>query len=458
MNTHELWQACLGELELKLSKANFTTWFKNTFISECGGNQIIIAVPNTFTKAWLEKKYNKDISISLQNLTNNVIKNIAYRVESKQQPTIIEVPTKIESKKETPTHPSVVMPQNENVACELGLNPRYTFNAFIVGKQSELATAAAQAVSSQPGSVYNPLFVYGGVGLGKTHLLQAIGHEVIKKAPGSRVLYVTSEKFTNDFIHSVRTGKARDFKDRYRTVDVLLIDDIQFITGKEGTQEEFFHTFNALHQDNKQIVLSSDRAPKAIPALEHRLLSRFEWGMMVDVGTPDFETRSAILEAKCREREFQIEKEILQHVANIVQSNVRELEGALNKIIAYHQFKNIEPNIDTVKPILSSFQPIKNKKSVTPKQLIQTVSVYYDLRIDELLGKSREKRLAYPRQIIMYLMREEMKSSYPSIGQELGGRDHTTAMHAYDKINRLLTDDETLKNDLELIKQKLYSL
>ena len=237
-----------------------------------------------------------------------------------------------------------------------------------------------------------------------------------------------------------------------------MVDDIQFLEEKEASQEEFFHTFNQLYQNNKQIVISSDRPPKAIPALEDRLVSRFECGMLADVGSPDFETRVAILETKCREKSYQLEREILHHVANAVQTNVRELEGALNKIIAFHQFKNIRPDIESVKPILTSFQPASTRKSVTPKKLIQTVAIYFDVQIEELLGKSRQKRLAFPRQIVMYLMREEMKASYPSIGTELGGRDHTTAMHAFDKIKNCLIEDEKLQHDLELIKQKLYAL
>jgi chromosomal replication initiator protein len=459
MNTEELWQAALGELELELSKANFTTWFKNTFIVDINNSEIIVGVPNTFTKAWLEKKYHKSIIGALQNLVNTPVKTVIYKVETRQCS-----PQPIPSEEELfeASYPGEVESTTSSASSNSDevqyLNPKYIFNSFVVGKQNELAHAAAQAVSAQPGDVYNPLFIYGGVGLGKTHLLQAIGHERQKQYSNTRVLYATCEKFTNDFIHAVRTGHAKEFKDVYRNVDILLIDDIQFITGKEGTQEEFFHTFNALHQDNKQIVITSDRPPKAIPALENRLLSRFEWGMMADVGNPDFETRIAILEAKSREKSYLLEREILHHVATVVQSNIRELEGALNKIIAFHQFKNMDPTIETVKPMLTSFQPAKNRKNITPKQLIQCVAAYFDIAIDDVLGKSREKRLAFPRQIIMYIMREEMKSSYPQIGNELGGRDHTTAMHAYDKISNILIEDEKLQHDLELIKQRLYSV
>ncbi|MFH1253058.1 MAG: chromosomal replication initiator protein DnaA [Candidatus Uhrbacteria bacterium] len=463
MNTNELWQAVLGELELKLSKANFTTWFKNTFIVKFNENEIMVGVPNTFTKAWLEKKYHKDIMNLIQNFASCRIRNIVYRVEVKPGlPVSIDLEPEAISN-ETPTYqeayfpPSVLQTINKPETIEVSLNSKYSFANFIVGKQNELAHAAAQAVASQPGDVYNPLFLYGGVGLGKTHLLQAVGNEIAKQNSKAKILYVTSEKFTNDFIYAIRTNKTKEFKDLYRTVDVLLIDDIQFITGKEGTQEEFFHTFNALHQNNKQIILTSDRPPKAIPDLEQRLSSRFEWGMMADIGNPDFETRIAILQSKCREKNYLLDQSILHHISTVVQSNVRELEGALNKIIALHQFKNIVPTLETVKPILVSFQPNKNKKNVSPRQLIQSVALYFDLQIEDLLGKSREKRLAFPRQIIMYIMREEMKSSFPSIGTELGGRDHTTAMHAHDKISNLLATDEKLQQDLEIIKRRLYT-
>jgi len=479
MNTSELWQAVLGELELSLSKANFTTWFKNTFIVSYDESEVCVGVPNLFTKAWLEKKYHKEIVQSLQNLTQSSVRNVQYRVEVRQgTPQIVgnkeqtPISVVIDEPMAAPPTPPVERTEEYQDATqtwspshasahgtgELSLNPKYVFSSFIVGKQNELAHAAAQAVSAQPGGTYNPLFIYGGVGLGKTHLLQAVGNELMRRNPNQKVLYVTCERFTNDFINAVRGGQAKEFKNRYRGVDLLLVDDIQFITGKEGTQEEFFHTFNQLYQNNKQIVISSDRPPKAIPALESRLVSRFESGMLADVGSPDFETRVAILDTKCREKSYPLTREILHHIATIVQSNVRELEGALNKIIAFHQFKNLAPTVETVKPMLASFQPASTRKTVTPKQLIQAVATYFDVAHEDLLGKSREKRLAFPRQVVMYLMREEMKSSYPSIGSELGGRDHTTAMHAYEKITNCLSKDEKLQHDLEMIKQRLYAM
>ncbi|MFZ2681710.1 MAG: chromosomal replication initiator protein DnaA [Patescibacteria group bacterium] len=462
MNTHELWEAVLGQLELKMSKANFTTWFRNTFVSEYRSGEIVIAVPNSLAQSWLEKKFFRDIVEAVQNITDQPVRSLTCRVETKPidpQPLVIESKMPAHAGGSTQEDYGFVQTGAVEMAPPSGnitINPNYTFQTFVVGKQNELAHAAAQAVAAQPGGTYNPLFIYGGVGLGKTHLLHAIANEIKRRWSSARIMYVTCEHFTNDFIHSVRAGKGKEFKDRYRNVDLLLIDDIQFITGKEGTQEEFFHTFNSLHQENRQIVISSDRPPKSIAGLEKRLQSRLEWGMLVDVGTPDLETRIAILQKKCLERGFNLSREILQYIASSISSNVRELEGALNKISAIHQFRNMEPTLESIKPIVASFEAENIKKTVTPKQVIQVVAEYFDISLEEVLGKSREKRLAFPRQIIMYLLREEMKSSYPTIGTELGGRDHTTAMHAHTKIAGMVDTDEKLQKDLELIKQRLY--
>lgn len=460
MNTHELWQSALGELELALTKAHYTTWFRNTFVSTLDEGRVIVCVPNAFTKAWLEKKYHEAILDALKNVTNDAVTEVMYKVEIKpaaaQAVTIVNNDNEISPDVSfTSSQHSEELPAESKDFC---LNPRYTFEQFIVGKTNELAHAAAQAVTEKPAR-YNPLFVYGGVGLGKTHLLQAIGHKMVQLNPRAKVLYVTCERFTNEFIHAVRNGRAKEFKDTYRNLDLLLLDDIQFITGKEGTQEEFFHTFNTLHQANKQIVLSSDRPPKAIQGIEQRLISRFEWGMMVDISAPDLETRVAILESKSKEKKYDLNREIMSYIASAISSNVRELEGALNKIIAYHQFKNIDPTIETVRELITSLANSSEtaKKNLTPKQLLETVASYYDISIADILGKCREKRLAFPRQIIMYLMREELRSSYPTIGKTLGGRDHTTAIHAYTKICRNLGEDEKLKHDIDLIKQRLYS-
>ena len=450
MNNDQLWQAVLGEIELNLSKANFTTWFKNTFISSIENDQVIICVPNTFTKAWLEKKYHKEISLALQNVGNKSFNRIFYKVEAKKVSPVDGLLKKIRIKKDYDALDNDSVSKNR-----FGLNGRYTFINFIVGKGNELAHAACQAVAANPGNAYNPLFVYGGVGLGKTHLLQAIGHEVSRKT--DKILYVTCEKFTNDYIQSVKNGQAKDFKERYRNVDLLLIDDIQFMAGKDGTQEEFFHTFNELHQTNKQIVLTSDRPPKSIPALEKRLLSRFEWGMIADIAQPDMETRIAILEAKCKEKNYPLEYDILEFIANNVHNNIRELEGALNRLIAFHEFNNSKPTVDTTKNVLSSIMANLQAKSLTAKNIIDAVSSFFDINIKDIVGKSRKKELVYPRQITMYLLRKELNTSYPTIGNELGGRDHTTAMHAYNKIIKGIDRSEKTKQDIESIKQILHN-
>ena len=334
-----------------------------------------------------------------------------------------------------------------------GLNPRYVFENFIVGRGNELAHAACLAVVNNLGKAYNPLFIYGGVGLGKTHLLQAIGNEVAKRT--DKILYVTSEKFTNNYIQSVKGGHAKEFKNLYRNVDLLLVDDVQFMGGKDGTQEEFFHTFNELQQNDKQIVLTSDRPPKAIPAIESRLISRFESGMVADVGKPDIETKIAILEKKSIEKGFPLDREILSYIADHVQNNIRELEGALNKVIVSHQFKSISPNVDSVKEVLSDYVSSIQIKSLSPKEVIDATAKFYNINAKELTGNSRKKELVWPRQIAIYLIREEIGTSYPAIGVEMGGRDHTTAMHSYNKIQQEVKEkgNERIKQEIASIRQ-----
>ncbi len=466
MDLQALWQSTLGEIELTLSKANFTTWFRNTFISCYEDGRIIIAVPNTFTKTWLERKYHDAIAKALRSACPSTIREVRYRVEVRNTTILpMEHLTDASATTETLLHESTNItstdternPPENTRGRELGLNPRYTFPQFVVGKNNELAHAACMAVSAKPGNSYNPLFMYGGAGMGKTHLLQAIGHHVCQDFPEAKVCYVTCERFTNEFIQALRSGVVNDFKDRYRTVDLLLIDDIQFLTGKEGTQEEFFHTFNTLHQNSKQIVIASDRPPKDIQTLESRLQSRFEWGMMVDITKPDFETRVAILQAKAREKNYPLSTDILHTVAGAIQSNIRELEGALNKIIAYHQFKNIQATSASIQPLLQSFTPTLTKRTISPRILIDMVVTHYDISMEQVLGKSREQRFTLPRQIAMYLLREETKCSFPTIGDHLGGRDHTTAMHACGKIAQLIQNNPQVKQDITLIRERLYN-
>jgi chromosomal replication initiator protein len=452
MTNEELWQAALGELELSLSRANFTTWFKNTFIVDWNNAQAVVGVPNAFTKVWLEKKYHDDIIKTLQSLTTGQIKEVLYKVENAKQASSNEYFAKKEVDEPNAT---TVEEEVAPLSAARGVNEKYTFKTFVVGKGSELAFATLQAAAKELGKVYNPIFLYGGVGLGKTHLLQAFGNAAKEANPKTKALYVTSEKFTNDFIQAVKNGNAKEFKDNYRNTDVLLIDDIQFLAGKEGTQEEFFHTFNSLHQANKQIVIASDRQPKAISGIEHRLLSRFVWGMIVDVSQPDIETRVAILETKCREKGYELDKEVIQMVATSIQQNVRELEGALNKIIAHHQFNNVEPTVDSVKPIISTLTSKPLNAPLSAKRFLQVVSEFFSISHEDLIGKSRQKALVVPRQIAMYLMRSEGNMSFPGIGDELGKRDHTTAMHACTKIEKELECDETLRQNVEAIKQSL---
>lgn len=460
MTNYEIWQAVLADFELKISKANFTTWFRSTGVGKYDMGQVTVCVPNTFTKSWLEKKYHTDIVKSLERVTGKPVKRVEYKVENLKN--VEEMECAMPSNTPiAPPEPHIqaysYQPQQRTVQSEFGLNPKYSFSTFIVGKGNELAHAAARAVADRPGEAYNPLFIYGGVGLGKTHLIQAIGQTMLERNPQTRIIYVSSEKFTNEFVASVKEGRAKDFKDKYRTADLLLIDDIQFIGGKEQTQEEFFHTFNELHQQGKQVILTSDRPPKAIPALEDRLRSRFEWGMIADISSPDLETRVAILQSKAQEKHFVIDENLFQIIAATIQSNIRELEGALNKIIAFHQLKGMQPTKESVKSLLASFESQSMKKSLTPRELIARAAEFYDISIENIAGKSREKRLAFPRQVIMFLLREELKMSFPAIGNELGGRDHTTAMHAHTKIGTEAENDLKLKQEIELIKQRLYS-
>lgn len=457
MTNEELWQAALGELELSLSKANFTTWFKNTAISSFENDCAIISVPNTFIKTWLEQKYNNEIKKTLKKIANRPAVEIIYKVEPRYSFNTNLIITKEPMESVAPFILRNEEKQEKEALNKFGLNPKYTFEMFIVGKGNELAHAACQAASARPGRAYNPLYIYGGAGLGKTHLLHAVGHEMLKANGEAKIIYATCEKFTNDFIHAVRYKKMEEFRDKYRAADLLLIDDIQFLINKEGTQEEFFHTFNALHQTDRQIIITADRPPKAIPDLEDRLRSRFEWGMTADIAVPDLETRIAILEAKCQEKKYNLDKRIIQYIALNVQNNIRELEGVLIKIIAYHQLRNAPPAFEIIKNIVSGLAPIKNKKNITGKHLIDAVCEFYGIEFNELVGKTREKKISQPRQILMYLMRGELKQSFPSIGKELGGRDHTTVMHACNKIEQAVEINIQLKQELETLKQNIYN-
>ena len=458
MNNEQLWQAVLGEIEVSVSKANFTTWFKNTFISSYEKGSVVISVPNVFTKAWLEKKYCKELISAFQNITKEVDIKIVYKIETKKidnnivnKEVINNNNNNNNSDNETPT--PIFRSSHIN---KYGLNTKYNFDSFIVGKNNELAHAAAKAVAANPGVAYNPLVIYGGVGLGKTHLLQAIGNELSKKT--EKILYVTSEKFSNDYINEVLSGRAKFLKEKYRNVDLLLIDDIQFLGGKDGTQEEFFHTFNELHQANKQIVVTCDRPLKTIAALEKRLLSRLEWGMVADITLPDYETRIAILKNKCQEKNYLLPDKIINFLAQNIETNVRELEGALIKLITYFEFNNLAPSVETTRTILLDTLAAFQQKRLGSESIIEAISKYYNISHKDLIGQSRKKELVKPRQIVMFILREELGMSFPNIGQELGGRDHTTAIHACKKILKEMEINERITQEINSIRQLLKSL
>jgi len=458
MTNEELWRAAMGEIELSISKANFITWFKNTSILSFQDNHVVIGVPNGFAKEWLENKYNLYILRALRNIQAD-IKTVSCVIATTPANTFKKpsVDAVAAIKKFPPAH--TAEPQKMlNISQENNLNPKYVFENFVVGGSNELARAACFAVSQNLGKIYNPLFIYGGVGLGKTHLLQSIGNEILKNDSSRKVKYITSERFTNELVDSIKNQKINSFKEHYQTIDLLIIDDVQFLSGKEKTQEEFFHIFNFLYQLNKQIVLSSDRAPKAIPTLEERLRSRFEGGMIADVSKADFETRLAILGKKAVADGLNIDDAALEFIATNITHNIRELEGALNRVAASAQLTNQIITLELVEKLLSELISSGKKKDITHKHIIKAVSEFFDINQDELVVKGRKKEVVRPRQIAMYLMRSELRYSYPGIGDKLGGRDHTTAMHAYEKIAREIKTDKKLSEDIACLRERLYAI
>jgi len=458
MDAKQVWRAALGELQVSLSPANFETWLRDTQLVDVDEQHFRIAVPNGFAKDWLESRYRSLISQTLARI-------VGYSVQ---------VEFVIGSTPETPADPDggsvaaapagsarqQVRVEPTRVGGEGGttyLNPRYTFANFIVGSANRLAHAASLSVAERPGHAYNPLFLYGGVGLGKTHLMHAIGNQVLAKFPRKKVVYATSEKFTNEFITSIQQGRIDEFRARYRRIDVLLIDDIQFIADKERTQEEFFHTFNAIHEDGKQIVLSSDRPPKAILTLEERLRSRFEWGLIADLTAPDLETRIAILRAKADEGGVPITADVTEFIARKVVSNIRELEGALNRIVAYASMGAIPISIDLATAVLSNVLYNPKKRHVTPDRIARAVAEYYGLQMDVLKGQKRDRAIVVPRQVAMFLMREETDASLLRIGAELGGRDHSTVLHACGKITREVAVNDDLRREIAAVRELIYA-
>jgi chromosomal replication initiator protein len=456
MDSEQLWRMVLGELELTLSRGHFITWFKNTNLIDTTNDIYTISVPNVFIKEQLESRY-QDLVFSLIQKSGHSPVRVVFVIGSG------------EKIKKAPRTEQTVSPTNELIkrpaapqktgnqlshSYRQGLNERYTFDNFIVGSGNELAHAACQAVAHTPGKKYNPLFLYGGVGIGKTHLIQAVGNEIIKNNPRARVVYVSSEQFVQEFIDAVRYKKNTDFASYYRNADVLIIDDMQFIAGKDKTQEEFFHTFNALHQANKQIIISSDKPPKDIPTLEERLRSRFAWGMSIDMQNPDFETRCAIVQSKAEVANIQLPNDVVEFLANHIQTNIRELEGALNQLVAFCEMRRVEPSVEYVADLLSSH--IQKNKRLNAKQIIDKVAKHYQVSVSDLLSPKRDKDIVFPRQIAMYLMRSELDLSFPKIARELGRKDHTTAMHSISKMTSELKTNIETKQVVQELKEKLY--
>jgi chromosomal replication initiator protein len=452
MDVKHIWRAALGELQVALSPANFETWLRHTSLVDVEDTRFRIAVPNGFAKDWLETRYRPLISQTLARIVGYSVQVEFLVREDAGQPAPTPVPG--------PAAAQQVRVEPTRMGADGGsssLNPRYAFGNFIVGSANRLAHAAALSVAERPGHAYNPLFLYGGVGLGKTHLMHAIGNAVIARFPRKKVVYATSEKFTNEFITSIQQGRIDDFRARYRRIDLLLIDDIQFIADKERTQEEFFHTFNTIHEDGKQIVLSSDRPPKQITTLEERLRSRFEWGLIADLTAPDLETRIAILRAKAEESSVPIGSDVVEFIARKVVSNIRELEGALNRVVAYASMGATPITIELAQAVLSNVLYNPKKRQVTPEKIARAVSEYYGVAMEQLRGQKRDRAIVTPRQIAMFLMRAETDVSLMRIGAELGGRDHSTVLHACDKINREASVNDELRRDIAAVRELIYA-
>lgn len=455
MTNNELWQSVLANMQLCISKANFATWFQNTEIIARQDQKIIVSVPNSFSKEWLSNKYYKTMLKTIRELDpNSTIREMEFIV--KPQTTIAAATGHKEHVADKPPVEQLKF-EEFKVNKETNLNPKYTFENFIVGSFNELAHAAALAVAENPGYAYNPLFIYGGVGLGKTHLIQSIGNKIaldpIKK---KKVRYISSEKLVSGIVSAIHSNTMEQFKSNLTLTDVLIIDDIQFIAGKVKTQIEFFHVFNALYEKNKQIIFSSDRSPNAIPDLDDRLRSRFEGGMTVDVSLPDYETRLAILKSKLQEKEMALPDNILEYIASNVKKNVRELEGSLNNLLVYYRTNNIPPNLETVKRLLKGFV-FSPFHVANYKKIIETVAKFYNLDEKSLFNATRRKEIVLPRQVAMFLLRKELKYSFPAIARKFGNKDHTTVMYAYKKIEKEHEENNKLTDEINLIKQRIYS-
>jgi len=452
-NLNEIWQLTLEELSKELNKPSFETWFNLTRPVSLENRCLIIEVPNDFTKEWFETRYKNQIINALKEITTEEHR-VNFVISSEFQDN--RNPESLGDEYDHSSDFSSHKKEDEHLKNKYisSFNPRYTFDTFVVGACNRLSHAASLAVAESPARAYNPLFIYGGVGLGKTHLLHAIGQYSLINHDFSRVFYFSSEKFTNEFINAIRDNKTLDFRNKYRNMDILLIDDIQFLAGKEQTQEEFFHTFNTLHDNNKQIIISSDRPPKEIPTLEDRLRSRFEWGLITDLQTPDLETRTAILKKKALSDGMDIPDEVLHYIASKVITNIRELEGALIRIVAYASLSEAPVTLELTEAALQDII-FTRQKNITVKTVIDVTAENFNLKPEEILSKKRTQDIAMTRQVAMYLCRMLTDLSLPKIGEEFGGRDHTTVLHAFKKIDTLITKNSDFKNRIEMIKNDI---
>nr|WP_302054339.1 chromosomal replication initiator protein DnaA [Paenibacillus sp. AK121] len=441
-HTSELWQQILSIIQTKLSKPSYDTWFKATKAAKLNDHSIVISAPTTFAVEWLESRYTKLVGATVYEILGKHLE-VKFVIEENK-------PAEVDLQQQPQQQPVV---QEEAVSHML--NPKYTFDTFVIGSGNRFAHAASLAVAEAPAKAYNPLFLYGGVGLGKTHLMHAIGHYILEHNPTSKVVYLSSEKFTNEFINAIRDNRGESFRNKYRNIDILLIDDIQFIAGKESTQEEFFHTFNALHEERKQIIISSDRPPKEIPTLEERLRSRFEWGLITDIQPPDLETRIAILRKKARAENLDIPNEAMMYIANQIDTNIRELEGALIRVVAYSSLTNQDVSSHLAAEALKDIIPSSRPKMITIQDIQHQVGEFYNLRLEDFKARKRTKAVAFPRQIAMYLSRELTDYSLPKIGEAFGGRDHTTVIHAHEKISKSIQVDQDLFKVINNLIEKI---
>jgi len=442
IDTKQIWNDCLVEIETNISGANFNTWFKNTHIAKEDQGTLYIGVPNEFVKDWLNNKFHKLIVKTLMSYMDN-IRSVEYIISKHNLIEKEEVKIRSQNNNELPLADLYINKEDN-------LNPKYTFSSFVVGPFNELAYAVCQAIVTNPGTSYNPFFVYGGTGLGKTHMIQAIGNTIKAKSPEKKIFYVSLEKFTVDYVNSLQNKTTNQFKEKYRKYDVLIMDDIQFISGKDKTQEELFHLFNIMHENNKQIIFSSDKHPNFIHGLEERLQSRFASGMTVQITEPDYESRVAIIRAKLSNNNCSVDADIVSYLAESLEGNIRELEGSLNAVICQSQLKDKDLSMTEIKQLIKN--NLKPKKNVAIKDIVTTIANYYNIDESDIYDKTRRKEIVRARQIIMYILREDFNVSYPLIGQKLGGKDHTTVIHSHLKIKTNLETDPSLVQEIDKIR------